>query len=143
MNFEERIINLENKIKYQRVILLMLVPVLGFSVLLGTSQDNTPGNATFNEITTKSLTLIGENGKQIMSMGSGEDGPGFVLFDEALTPRVALGLNTKDKSVGIAFLDKKSNPRIAIGTAESGDAGISLLGAGISAPLVGKVWPSQ
>ena len=101
------------------------------------------GNATFNEITAKSLTLIGDNGKQIMSMGSGEDGPGFVLFDEDLTPRVALGINTKDKSVGIAFLDKKSNARIAIGTAESGDAGISLLGAGISAPLVGKVWPSQ
>ena len=143
MNFEQRITNLEKKLTYQRVALLLLVPVFAFSILVGTSQDNVPGDATFNEITAKALTFVDKDGKVVMSMGSGPDGPGLVIFDPASTPRIAMGFSLKDKGAGIAFLDEKSNPRIAIGTTVTGDAGISLLGAGISAPLAGKVWPSE
>ena len=143
MNFEQRIVTLEKKLKYQRVVLLLLVPAFTFSILVGTSQDNVPGDGTFNEITAKSLSIVGEDGKHVMSMGSGPDGPGFVIFDAALTPRIAMGINLKDKGAGIAFLDAKSNPRIAMGTNDNGEAGISLLDAGIRAPLAGKVWPSE
>ena len=143
MNFEQRIANLEKKIKYQRIVLLFLGQALVFSVLLGTSQDNVPGDAVFNEITAKAITIVGEDGKHVMSMGVGADGPGLVIFDAALRPRIAMGINLKDKGAGIAFLDAKSNPRVAMGTNDNGEAGISLLGAGISAPLAGKVWPSE
>ena len=143
MNFEQRITDLEKKITYQRVALLLLIPAFACSILVGTSQDNVPGDATFNEITAKALTIVGKDGKPVMSMGSGADGPGIVIFDAVLTPRIAMGINLKDKGAGIAFLDAKSNPRIAMGTNDNGEAGISLLGAGISAPLAGKVWPSE
>ena len=143
MNIEKRILCLEKKSRFQRFGFIVLVGVFGASTLMGTSQDNVPGDATFNEITAKALTFVDKDGKVVMSMGSGEDGPGLVIFDPASTPRIAIGFSLKDKGAGVAFLDEKSNPRIAIGTTVTGDAGITLLGAGISAPLAGKAWPSK
>ena len=145
MNIEQRILNLENKIRIQRTALVVLVSTFGVSILMGLSQGTTRGDATFNNVIASSITIVDKDGKKVIAIGSGsaEEGAGITIMDTASIPRIAIGINLEDNGGGIAFLDTNSNPRIAMGTNEKGEAGIVLFGAGLSAPLEGKTWPTK
>ncbi|MBC8308917.1 MAG: hypothetical protein H8E83_00205 [Planctomycetes bacterium] len=145
MNIEQRILNLENKIRMQRTALVALVSTIGVSMLMGLSQDTKSEDATFKNVIASSITIVDKDGKHVITIGSGseEEGPGIAIMDGGSIPRIAIGINPEDNGGGIAFMDTKSNPRIAMGTNEKGEAGIALFGAGLSAPLEGKTWPTQ
>ena len=145
MNIEQRILNLENKIRIQRTALVALVSIFGVSTLLGLSQDTASGDATFSNVTASSIAIVDKDGKVVIAIGGGtaKDGAGISIMDAASTPRIVIGINPEDNGGGIAFLDTNSKPRIAMGTNEKGESGIALIGAGIIAPLEGKTWPTQ
>jgi hypothetical protein len=145
MNIEQRILNLEKKIRIQRTALVVLVSIFGVSTLLGLSQDTASGDATFSNITTSSISIVDKDGKVVIAIGGGtaEEGAGIAIMDAASIPRIAIGINPEDNGGGIAFLDTNSKPRISMGTNEKGEAGIVLIGAGIIAPLEEKTWLTQ
>lgn len=143
MNLENRIAELEKQTKFQRIGIFSLGIMLVSAMLLGTSQDNVPGDAGFNHITAKAITIVGEDGKPVISMGSDGDGPGLTILDSDSTARIAIGINKKDKSAGLAFMDKNFSPRVAIGTNDAGEAGITLIAAGIREIMSGSTWPPE
>jgi len=52
-------------------------------------------------------------------------------------------MNPANKDFGLAMMDANGAPRIAAGTNSKGEAGISLISAGIVEVMSQKTWPSE
>ena len=133
MNVEKRIVQLEKQTKMQRLGIFGLGITLVATMLLAMTAPQT------TNLIASSLTILNKEGKPVISMND----EGLVLLDENSIARIAMGINPQDKSVGVAFMDNKSVPRIAIGTEESGAAGITLIAAGMREMMSGVVWPPK
>jgi len=136
MNLEKRLTQLERKIKRQRFGLFGLSLALGTGLLVG-MQDNQPST-----VNAKAINVMDDEGKVRLALGIDENGAGLTILDPAGKPILVAGRNDKEKRTGIAIFDSKANPRIAMGTQDSGEAGITLIGAGMSEALSGSTWPT-
>ena len=136
MNSEKRFAQLERQIKQQRLGLLGLSFALAVGILVG-MQDSQPST-----VNAKAINVMDDEGKVRLALGIDENGAGLTLLDPEGKPILVVGRNDKDKSTGIAIFDSKANPRIAMGTKDNGEAGITLIGAGMSEALSGSTWPT-
>ena len=107
VNHENRITALESIVRRQRLALVAGGLLLGGTMILGMGQDAP------KELTLEGLTIT-------------KDGQ----------PRVLIGTNAKDGSVGIAFLDSKEKPRLTVGTGANDDAGILVMDANQSPKIM-------
>lgn len=107
MNHDDRITALESTVRRQRRTMIAGGLLLGGAMILGMGQDAP------KELTLEGLTIT-DDGK----------------------PRVLIGTNRADGSVGIAFLDSKEKPRLTVGTGVNGDAGILIMDAKQSPKIV-------
>ena len=133
MNLENRIAELEKQTKLQRFGMFSLGITLVASMLLAmTTQAPT-------DLTASSLTILNKEGKPVISISD----EGLAFLDAKGIARIGMGVNPEDKSVGLAFMDNNSAPRVAIGTNEAGEAGITLIAAGMREIMSGSTWPAE
>lgn len=131
MNLEHRIAELEKQTKLQRFGIFGLGGAVATTILLAmTTQSPT-------DLTASSFSVLNKDGNPAITINN----EGISILDENGTARVGIGVDPKTKRVGMAFMDKNSTPRVAIGTTENGEAGITLIGAGMSEMMSGSSWP--
>ena len=132
MNLENRIAELEKQTKIQRLGIFSLGIMLVSAMLLAMASQSADG------LTASSLTILNKEGKPAISIND----EGLAFLDAKGIARIAMGVNLEDKSVGLAFMDNNSAPRVAIGTNEAGEAGITLIAAGMREIMSGSTWPA-
>lgn len=131
MNLENRIVELEKQTKLQRFGIFGLGITLVATMLLAMTAQ------TPTDLTASSLTILNKEGKPAISIND----EGLAFLDAKGIARIAMGVNLKDKSVGLAFMDNNSALRVGIGTNEAGEAGIMMNAAGMSEIMSGTTWP--
>ena len=132
MNLENRIAELEKQTKIQRLGIFSLGIMLVSAMLLAMTSQST------DSLTASSLTILNKEGKPAISIND----EGLAILDAKGIARIAMGVNLEDKSVGLAFMDNNSAMRVAIGTNEAGEAGITLITAGMREIMSGSTWPA-
>ena len=139
MNLEQRINSLEKTVKFQRLGLLVLVASFSVSFLVGATEDTELGSASFKEVVCHEFTIVDKDGNPLIYAGP----EGFSLMDDKQIPRISMGMDPTNKGFGLAMMDANGAPRIAAGTNSKGEAGISLISAGIVEVMSQKTWPSE
>ncbi|MCH2133515.1 MAG: hypothetical protein MK116_07180 [Phycisphaerales bacterium] len=149
MSMEQRVEQLERRIRRHRFGMLAMGLGLGAAVFLGMVQK-APTEMTLEQlIITKDgkarifigtdpenggvgFSVMDPGGKDRISFGSdpltGEYG--FALVDDKGKARIAAGTNPQT-GAGIAIMDKNETPRIVLGDGLEG-AGVMLIGAGMT-----------
>ena len=133
MNLENRIAELEKQTKIQRLGIFSLGIMLVSAILLAMTSQSA------DSLTASSLTILNKEGKPAISISD----EGLAFLDAKGIARIGMGVNPEDKSVGLAFMDNNSAPRVAIGTNDAGEAGITLIAAGIREIMSGSTWPAE
>ena len=90
MQIEERINKLERTCYVQRFGLIALGLSLFATLLLGMT------NAKPTDLTASTISILDKEGKPAIMFSS----EGFTILDENSVPRISMGINPKDKSVG-------------------------------------------
>lgn len=139
MNLEKRVNLLEKTVKFQRLGLFTLVGCFSIFLLVGATKDKLQGEASFGTISCHELLIVNEEGKQMIVAGI----EGLSIMDDKSVPRIAMGMNPENRDFGLAMMDQNGVPRIAAGTNTKGEAGISLIAAGIVEVMSQKTWPAK
>ena len=139
MNLEQRVKSLEKTVKFQRLGLLVLVAIFSVSLLVGATEDKELGSASFKEVVCHEFTIVDKDGNPLIYAGP----EGFSLMDDKQIPRISMGMDPTNKGFGLAMMDANGAPRIVAGTNSKGEAGISLISAGIVEVMSQKTWPSE
>ena len=126
MNDHRRIASLEKRIRRQGLALAGMGIGLIVAVLMGMAHQ-TPRDMKLENLT------ITKDGKPRIAMGTNEDdgSVGIVLMDGNGTVRIAAGFDDPKTDPGLVILDSKRQARIVIGDGPAG-AGIMLIGAGLT-----------
>lgn len=122
MSFDERIATLESTVRRQRFAMLAVGLAAAAAVGLGMGQDDP------KELTLEGLTIV-KDGKPRLVLGTNpvDQSVGLALLDERGKPQASLGQDPKG-DVGFIVLDRNAAPKVIIGTGTMG-SGIVLMGA--------------
>ena len=123
MNHDARITALETTIRRQRRGMIGIGIGLGVAMVLGMGQDEP------KELQLEGRTIVHE-GKPRIAMGTNPaDGSvGIAVLDADGKARVSIGSDAKGES-GIAIMDANQAPKIVMGSSPKTGAGVVLMGA--------------
>jgi len=130
MTIEEKVANLESRLRRQRLGMTGMCLGLSVALFLGMTQQ-APKEMTLEKLTIMNELTIMKDGKPRIGMGTNEKdgGVGIAILDHNGKARIAIGVDPKGEA-GAAFLDGNESPRISMGSGSQG-AGILLMGAAL------------
>ena len=133
MHTEDRFARLELCVRRQRLGMMGMGVVFAGAMLLGMAQE------TSKELELDSLTIMKDGKPRIVIGANKDDGSvGFALLDHKGVARLAAGTDANGDG-GLVILDDAESPRVVMGSGPQG-AGIMLIGAGMTeVPMPGEL----
>ena len=113
ITLNERMEKLEQQNRRLKNYMLLLLFALMGLALVGAKSG--PNDGQFRQIVAQKITIANDAGKEVMYIGTSDEGTGLNILNKTGEKVLSLGINADERGTGMMVADKEGLPRFGFG----------------------------